>query len=168
MAKSILLLCIMLLSVPSFAAEVDRVLVFKAQRQMILVDQDDNIIKRYRIALGDNPIGHKTTEGDEKTPEGSYTLDWVNENSSYYRSFHISYPNKADRAQAKKRGVSPGGAIFIHGLPNRVEDWPVPEWAYAAHVMYDWTNGCIAVTNKEMDEIIDLVHVGTEIYITGY
>lgn len=135
---------------------------------LMLIDDNDQVLKRYKVALGANPIGHKTQEGDEKTPEGRYIIDWLKEDSSFYRSLHISYPNKADKSQARKRGVSAGGAIFIHGLPNDVKDWSVPEWAYPAHYLYNWTDGCIAVTNKEMDEIIDLVQINTPIFIFPY
>ena len=150
------------------SASVDRVVVLKSQKVLMLIDKNDQVLKRYRIALGAEPIGHKTQEGDESTPEGRYTIDWLKEDSSFYRALHISYPNTQDKAQAKKRKVSAGGAIFIHGLPNEVQDMNIPKWAYPVHYMYNWTNGCIAVTNKEMDEIIDLVQINTPIFIFPY
>ena len=109
------------------------------------------------IQLGDAPIGHKQFEGDEKTPEGRYTLDYGNPDSSYHLSLHISYPNAADLLASRKLGVPPGGDIFIHGLPN---GWPA---AVAPKV--DWTLGCIALDNAEIAEIWSLVPDGTPIRI---
>jgi murein L,D-transpeptidase YafK len=117
------------------------------------------IIQTYKIALGDNPIGHKQQEGDEKTPEGSYILDWRNSKSAYYKSIHISYPNKNDKEQAKHLGIPPGGDIMIHGT-NKQTAW-LGKWQH----LRDWTNGCIAVSNEEMDEIWAMVKNGTRIEI---
>lgn len=138
--------------------KIDKVAVDKSERIMQLLSSD-KVIRSYHIALGDNPKGHKRQEGDERTPEGVYTLDYKNENSIAYRSIHISYPNAADIAQAKARGVSPGGAIMIHGQMNGFE--ALTDY-YQQH---DWTDGCIAVTNEEMDEIMAAVEVGTPIEI---
>lgn len=140
-------------------AAVDLVKVDKSEREMLLLD-GDTVVKRYRISLGENPQGHKQQEGDEKTPEGRYSLDYINEQSSFYRSMHISYPNAADKAAAKARGVSPGGFIMIHGQPNRL---PGP---LSIPKRFDWTDGCIAITNAEMDEFLSLVPVGTAIEIS--
>ena len=117
------------------------------------------VLKTYKIALGTEPVGPKTQQGDHRTPEGSYILDFRNTHSQFYKSIHITYPNPADRAQARKRGVSPGGSIMIHGLPNG--------WGRIGkmHLQRDWTDGCIAVTNEEMDEIWRLVPDGTPIEI---
>lgn len=136
----------------------DFVFVDKSARKMYL-KKKGKVLRVYHIALGDSPKGHKTQEGDEKTPEGLYTLDWKNENSIAHRSIHISYPNSKDKARAKKLGVKPGGAIMIHGQMNG--------YGHLAPIMQqrDWTDGCIAVTDKEMDEIMDLVKVGTKIKI---
>lgn len=152
--------------IPAMAAEpaavsaaVTRVVVNKAERQLLLY-AGDQLVRRYPVSLGDAPVGHKTTEGDERTPEGDYRLDWRNPNSRYHRSIHISYPNAADRAQAKERGVSPGGDIMIHGLPNGMS------WAAPALASSDWTDGCIALTsNDDMDEVWQLVRDGTPIRI---
>jgi murein L,D-transpeptidase YafK len=136
----------------------DKVVVYKSKRQMQLL-RAGKVLRTYRIALGDSPVGHKKQEGDEKTPEGAYVLDWRNPNSIYYKSIHISYPNPQDHEQARRRGVSPGGDIMIHGmngpvvLPDGTRKWK------------DWTNGCIAVTNAEMDEIWGMVKNGTPIQI---
>lgn len=116
-------------------------------------------LKSYKIALGRNPIGHKIQEGDHKTPEGNYLLDRRNAKSRFYRSIHISYPDEKDRAHAAKLGVSPGGDVFIHGLPNGFG------WLGKLHLAMDWTDGCIAVTDEEMDEIWQAVPDGTPIEI---
>lgn len=138
---------------------VTRVVVNKSERQLLLYAGDE-LVRHYPIRLGDAPLGHKTTEGDERTPEGDYRLDYRNPNSRYHLSIHISYPNAADRAQATQRGVSAGGDIMIHGLPNGME------WAATAFAQRDWTDGCIALTSNEaMDEIWQLVRDGTPIRI---
>jgi len=138
--------------------EVSEVIVRKEERRLYLLDGDE-VIRSYRIGLGDNPSGHKLYEGDERTPEGSYTLDWRNSNSDFYKSIHISYPNEEDRELASAWGLNPGGSIMIHGLPNDSEGL---EFAYLG---LDWTDGCIAVSNQEMDEIWQLVSDGTPIRI---
>ena len=125
---------------------VDRVVVNKARREMLLLS-GDSVVRQYRIALGRNPIGHKQQEGDGRTPEGRYTIDRRNPNSKYHLSLHISYPGPADL------GPNPGGDIMIHGLKDAT---PLPG---------DWTQGCIAVTDGEMDEIWALVADGTPIEI---
>lgn len=136
----------------------DQVYVKKSTRTMQLI-HNHTVIRQYHIALGDNPQGQKQQEGDERTPEGWYTLDWANEKSKAYRSLHISYPNSVDIAKAKSMGVTAGGAIMIHGQMNGLEKLtPLMQ-------QRDWTNGCIAVTNAEMDEIMALVKVGTPIFI---
>jgi murein L,D-transpeptidase YafK len=111
------------------------------------------------MALGGEPVGAKARQGDHKTPEGVYIMDHRNAHSSFYRSIHISYPSAQDRARAKKLGVSPGGDIYLHGLPN---GWGA---IGKAHRLKDWTDGCIAVTNEEMDEIWASVPDGTVIEI---
>lgn len=138
--------------------QVSEVLVKKQDRRLYLMAGDE-VVRSYRIGLGDNPTGHKLYEGDERTPEGSYTLDWRNANSDFYKSIHISYPNDNDRELASAWGLNPGGSIMIHGLPNDSEGL---EFAYLG---LDWTDGCIAVSNEEMDEIWHLVADGTPIRI---
>ncbi len=137
---------------------IDKVYVDKSERVLKLLSQDE-VIKTYHIALGDSPVGHKRQEGDERTPTGHYQLDYKNENSSYYRSIHVSYPNAADTAQAKRRGVSAGGDIMIHGQKNG--------FGHLAMLTQrrDWTNGCIAVTDQEMDEIMAVYKAGMPIEI---
>ena len=143
----------------SVCAEVDLVKVTKSKNKMYLLE-DDKIIKEYDVAFGENPKGHKEQEGDERTPEGTHTLDYIKEDSSFYRAMHISYPNKADIENAKKKGVSPGGFIMVHGQKNNFG------WLGAITQNFNWTNGCIALTNKEMDEFLELVKVGTKIQIS--
>ncbi len=135
---------------------VDLVLVKKSERRMYLFD-GDSMIREYRIALGANPTGHKQREGDERTPEGRYTLDYKNADSDFYKSIHISYPNANDRRRARRKGVDPGGHIVIHGQGDEGIKWRTPK--------LDWTDGCIGVTNREMDEIWELVREGTSIQI---
>ncbi|MEZ7503539.1 L,D-transpeptidase family protein [Psychrobacter sp. Arc29] len=137
---------------------IDRVFVDKSDRILKLMS-DGKIIMSYRIALGGSPSGHKQQEGDQRTPVGIYTLDYKNENSIAHRSIHISYPNAADKARAKSLGVNPGGDIMIHGQMNGFGDLG---WLNQRR---DWTDGCIAVTNDEMDEIMAAVTLGTPIEI---
>lgn len=139
-------------------AEVDLVKVDKSANKMYLLE-GDKIVKEYHVALGANPKGHKQQEGDERTPEGTYTLDYKKEDSAFYRAMHISYPNQQDIESAKKRGVPPGGFIMIHGQKNGLE------WMTAISQNFNWTNGCIALTNTEMDEFMKLVATGTKIQI---
>jgi murein L,D-transpeptidase YafK len=136
----------------------DLVLVHKAERRLEL-KRDGRTIRRFKIALGRNPVGPKRKAGDGRTPEGVYTLDWRNPNSEFYRSIHVSYPQPWDYDRANRWGVSPGDLIMIHGLPNDAGT------AASQHPKIDWTNGCIAVTNDEMDQIWHLVDDGTPIII---
>ncbi len=136
----------------------DRVLVLKKERTLEVLSHG-NVMMSYRVALGGDPVGPKSRQGDHKTPEGLYVLDSRNAHSQFYKSMHISYPSSRDRAAALARGVSPGGDVFIHGLPRGYA------WVGESHRLKDWTDGCIAVTNKEMDEIWATVPNGTPIEI---
>lgn len=138
----------------------DLVVVDKSDRKLFLI-RGDEPFRSYPIALGANPEGHKAREGDERTPEGRYWLDWRNENSRFYKSIHVSYPNRYDLQAAHSRGHSPGGMIMIHGQPNRVS----PEDFDLFLSGRDWTDGCIAVDNAVMDEIWQAVSNGTPIEI---
>jgi murein L,D-transpeptidase YafK len=137
----------------------DLIRVIKSERRMML-ERDGKVIATYNVALGRNPDGHKQQEGDMRTPEGRYTIDWRNPQSKYHLSLHVSYPNKADKEQAEAKGVSPGGDIMIHGQPNGYGQ-PASMLLQQA----DWTHGCIAVTSAEMDEIWKAVPDGTPIEI---
>ena len=136
----------------------DKVLIEKKARRLTLLSMGE-VIKTYKIAIGGNPIGAKEKRGDNKTPEGTYIIDSRNNESDYHLSLHISYPNEKDKMRAKELGVSPGGDIMIHGIKNG------HTWAGASHTEFDWTNGCIAVTNEEMEEIYKLVPNGTIVEI---
>jgi murein L,D-transpeptidase YafK len=136
----------------------DRVVVLKKERTLQLLSQG-KVIKTYKVALGGDPVGAKTRQGDHKTPEGEYVLDSRNAHSKFYKSIHISYPSARDRAAARNNGVSPGGDVFVHGLPNGYG------WVGVGHRAKDWTDGCIAVTNQEIDEIWLAVADGTPIEI---
>jgi murein L,D-transpeptidase YafK len=124
----------------------DRVLVEKGKRELHLL-KNGVPFRTFKIALGPAPVGDKVQEGDQRTPEGVYLLDARNPDSDYFLSIHISYPNAADRAAARKKGVDPGGAIMIHGQPN------LPTFSQAYYAREDWTNGCIAVSNSDMIDI---------------
>lgn len=132
--------------------EVTRIQVFKAQRHMQLL-HNTTLLRGYDFELGFNPRGHKVHEGDGRTPEGAYLIDRRNPFSNFHLSLGISYPNANDIAYARERGLDPGGDIFIHGTPTRAIGLP------------DWTWGCIAVQNHEMDEIYSMVQTGTKIFI---
>lgn len=131
---------------------VTRIQVFKSQRYMQLL-HEKTLLRAYKFQLGFEPKGHKSQEGDGKTPEGAYVIDRRNPNSQFHLSIGISYPNATDYAAARARGVSPGGDIFIHGTPKRAQG------------QKDWTWGCIAVTNDEMEEIYSMVQIGTKIFL---
>lgn len=146
------------LTVAQSPVHADRVVVLKKERTLQLLHQG-KVIKTYKVALGGDPIGPKSRQGDHKTPEGTYVLDSRNEHSNFYKSIHISYPNAMDRASAQEKGVLPGGDVFVHGLPNGYG------WIGASHRLKDWTDGCVAVTNREMDEIWQAVPNGTPIEI---
>jgi murein L,D-transpeptidase YafK len=137
----------------------DRVVVEKAKRSMHLM-QNGRVLKSYRVALGQDPVGHKMQQGDSRTPEGVYTIDFRKPESRFNLALHVNYPNAIDRQQAASRGVSAGGEIYIHGQPTGGVN---P--ARMAQTGPDWTDGCIAVTNPEMGEIWALVQVGTPIEI---
>ena len=124
----------------------DRVVIEKGSRELHLM-QDGKAFRTFKIALGIRPVGDKKQEGDFKTPEGRYLLDRRNPNSDFFLSIHVSYPSQADRREAAKLGVSPGGAIMIHGQPNE------PSRSEAYYRTQDWTNGCIAVSNSDMIDI---------------
>jgi murein L,D-transpeptidase YafK len=132
--------------------KVTSVVVLKGQRQLHLY-HDNTLLKNYRMELGFAPEGHKQFQGDGKTPEGAYWISRRNPNSSYHLSIKISYPNDTDRTYARAQGRDPGGDIFIHGTPRRYRDVP------------DWTAGCIAIENHEIEEVYAMVEPGTMIFL---
>ena len=142
---------------------ITEVKVYKSDRIVKLMHHDQDI-RTYPMRLGFDPIGHKAKEGDGKTPEGRYILDWRNPNSAFYKSLHVSYPNQQDKSKANQLGVSPGGDIMIHGSATRSQVEKLPSlMTYLPR--NDWTWGCIAVRNIDMDEIWKLVDDGTVISI---
>ena len=140
------------------ASFADKVLVKKSDKTLYLL-KNGQVLKKFHVVFGAHPKGHKQKRGDERTPEGNYTLDYKNAHSKFYKSIHISYPNKRDRARARKAHVDPGGSIMIHGEKN---GW---EWLSFISHYFNWTDGCIAVKNREMDEIWKAVKPGTPIEI---
>ncbi len=137
---------------------VDRILIEKSARRLMLLSQGE-VLKSYKIALGGNPIGAKERKGDNKTPEGTYVIDGRNRDSRYHLSLRISYPNERDKKRAKELGVPPGGDIMIHGIKNGFSS------VGDAHAEVDWTKGCIAVTDQEIEEIDKLAPNGTIVEI---
>ena len=142
----------------STAAKADRVVIVKSTRTLTLLNHGQ-VLKTYQVALGGDPVGAKTKAGVQKTPEGVYVIDSKNSHSRFHLALHISYPNAADRERARKLGVSPGGDVEIHGLESK------DAWVGSLHRQTNWTAGCIAVTNPEIDEIWPLVPVGTPVEI---
>ena len=137
---------------------VDRIVVEKSKRTMTLLKQDREV-RTYKIALGRDPVGPKVMQGDNKTPEGTYYVDYKVYNSIYYRALHLSYPNPDDVERAKALGVPPGGSIMIHGMkPDKL-------WMGDVQYLFDWTSGCIALTNREIEEVWVLVSPWTPVEI---
>ena len=151
-----LLVCQLAMSDERFLA--DSVLVDKSERKLYLL-RDGIKYREYSIALGPRPRGHKLHAGDERTPEGRYILDFKTEKSDFYKAIHISYPNEQDTKRALAIGAAPGGSIMIHGMPNNTT--LPPELIQ----MFNWTDGCIAVTDQDMDEIWSAIKPGTPIDI---
>lgn len=139
-------------------AKVDLVVVHKAARRLELY-RGGSLLKSYAVSLGRHPIGPKQQQGDGRTPEGEYRLDYRKRDSSFYRAIHISYPGLADVAASRSRGADPGGLVMIHGMKNGLG------WLGRLHLAIDWTDGCVAVTDREMDEIWRAVPDGTKIVL---
>jgi murein L,D-transpeptidase YafK len=137
----------------------DWILVEKRKRKMTLFS-GSQVLREYRVALGTHPKGPKVMEGDGRTPEGIYFIDYRVPDSQYHLALHISYPEKEDIQRASRMGVSPGGNIMLHGLRNGAK-----KYLGSLHNLFDWTDGCIAVSNKEIEDIWNLVRVGTLIEI---
>ena len=139
----------------------DKVIVKKSTRMLYLY-QEGEIFKKYHITLGKVPVGDKEIEGDMKTPEGAYSLDYRQFSNDYYKSLHVSYPNASDKAHAKSLGKSAGGMIMIHGTPPSWSLSPYGDWM---NVLIDWTEGCIAMANDDMDEVWESTNNGTVVVI---
>lgn len=140
------------------ALEGNRIIIEKSKRLMHVYHNDESIVT-FRIALGKSPTGQKMCAGDKRTPEGIYTIIEHKKVSQYYRALKISYPSETDKQRAKKQGCNPGGDIMIHGLENGFS------WVGRTHRTIDWTNGCIAITNKEMDILYNMVKDGSTVEI---
>jgi len=136
----------------------DKILVLKSAHTLNLMS-NGRVLRTYKIALGRSQVGAKTRKGDHKTPEGEYVIDAKKPNSRFYRALHISYPSEDDRRQAQMRGYDPGGDVEIHGIQNGLG------WIGRLHRSLDWTDGCIAVTDSEMDQIWNAVALGTHVEI---
>lgn len=147
-----------LLASVSAPAQIDRVLVLKTQHKLLLLNRDE-VVKAYDVALGRGGLPPKRRRGDGRTPEGLYTIDWRNPGSKYHLALHISYPQTTDKERARRLRADPGGDIMIHGLG------PDSAWAGASHRRTDWTEGCIAVTDSEIEEIWRMVPDGTPVEI---
>ena len=141
----------------SVASEVDTVWVRKSERTLYLLE-DYRIVRSYPISLGKNPWGHKLAEGDARTPEGLYVIDWRNPDSRFHLALHISYPSYQDIRRAIYAGVDAGGSVMVHGYPDTVAEREQPS-------DQDWTDGCIALANRHMEEVWQLVADGTPILI---
>jgi len=143
---------------PVMDEAVDRVIVEKSKRTMTLLKQDREV-RTYKIALGRDPVGAKVMQGDNRTPEGIYYIDYKVRNSVYHRALHLSYPNPDDVERARALGVPPGGSIMIHGMKQD------HLWMGDVQYLFNWTNGCIALTNREIEEVWALVSPWTPVEI---
>lgn len=136
----------------------DMVLVDKSEKRLYLIKDGERFMS-LPVTFGGEPKGHKVQQGDQRTPEGNYTLEWKNSNSKFYKSIRVSYPNAEDRAKAERLGVDPGGDIMVHGQAN---GW---QWASPLLQFFSWTDGCVALSNKNMDKVWESVEPGTPIEI---
>ena len=152
---------ILILLIPTYAFSIEKadlVVVLKSESKLYLM-RNGKPLKEFKVVFGANPKGHKVKMGDERTPEGRYFLDYKKADSSFYKAIHISYPNKQDIKRSKDLGVDPGGLIMIHGQKNGFG------WLSFITQLFNWTDGCIALTNEDMDEVWESVDVGTPIDI---
>ena len=156
--SQILALMFLLVGCTFGSQKIDRVVVLKKEHRMILYS-GNTVVKSYAVALARGGLRPKEQRGDHRTPEGEYRIDSRRSASAFHRALHVSYPSEADRARARKMGVDPGGDIMIHGIRNGLG------WLGSAHRSMDWTDGCIAVTDSEIEEIWELVGDGTTVEI---
>jgi len=157
--KNFILICLFIIPFSSYSKDKSLIIIVKKSERVLYAIKDDKVIKKYNIALGKNPNGHKKVEGDKKTPEGYYFIDGKNAKSKFFLSLHTSYPNFHDKQIALKNKVNPGEHIAIHGLP------PLNLLAQYLFDGADWTDGCIALNNSDMKELWDLTEEGTQILI---
>jgi murein L,D-transpeptidase YafK len=158
LAFAVLFSCCVFSQSSAAPQKADSILILKKDHLLELL-ANGKVIRTYHVALGQGGLAPKRKEGDALTPEGRYVIDSRNAESHYHKALHVSYPNAQDKKRAVQTGVAPGGAIMIHGLPNG------KGYIGAAHRLYDWTLGCIAVTDAEIDEIWALVPTGTPVEI---
>jgi len=157
--RFVLAIVLTLLAMVSWSSEkADHVLVVKSESTLYLY-KGEKVLGVYSVTFGANPKGHKQQQGDERTPEGRYVLDFKKSDSAFYKAIHVSYPNASDTERARKRGVSPGGDIMIHGQKNGF-GWASPVVQY-----FNWTDGCIALSNADMEAVWAAVEAGTPIEI---
>ena len=136
-----------------------KVLVLKTEHKLLLLDGSNNVVGTYSVAIGRGGVEPKQHQGDHRSPEGLYLIDHHKRDSRFHRALHVSYPNDADRERARKLGLEPGGDIMIHGIQNGLG------WLGPLHRSLDWTDGCIAVTDAEIEEIYAAVPDGTPVEI---
>jgi len=154
----VLLLSLQAMAIGGSVQKADAVLVIKSEKRLYLISKGERFAS-LPVTFGARPVGHKQARGDERTPEGHYILDYKNLNSKFYKSIHISYPSKKDWLSARQSGANPGGDIMIHGQTN---GW---EWASPLVQLFSWTDGCIALSNRNMDRVWAAVDPGTPIEI---
>ncbi|WCL49161.1 L,D-transpeptidase family protein [Leptospira sp. GIMC2001] len=153
------LILIFAIPINNLLADSHTIVIVNKTNKILQVKKSSEIVLEIPISLGFEPSGAKKEEGDGKTPEGKYKIDYVINDWDYYKAMHISYPNATQIAEAKKKNINPGGGILIHGMRPR---W---NWVGRLHSFINWTHGCIAVTNEEMDQLFKLVPVGSSIII---
>lgn len=157
--RLILIFSLLLMPLSALAGEKADLVIIDKQHEKLYLTHNEKIFGVFDIALGANPRGHKQQRGDQRTPEGEYILDYKNEDSRYHLSIRISYPNERDMARAKAQGVDPGDNIFIHGQPNGFG------WLGWYKQKSNWTDGCIALRNSDMQAVWDAVDEGTRVRI---
>lgn len=157
--KQLLFIICLIFTLNIATAETVDLILIKKQKRLLTLFANNKVVKEYSVSLGSDPIGPKRCEGDGKTPEGDYKIVGRNLKSAFHKSLRVSYPNEQDRKLSAIEKCSPGGDIMIHGLPNGVG------WVGGSHRLSDWTAGCIAVTDSEIDEIWRLVADGTRVQI---
>lgn len=158
MISLLVMMLVLPVAVAMAAEKADLVLVNKTKARLYLVRRH-KVLASFHVAFGANPRGHKQCEGDQRTPEGRYLLDFKKPDSAFHKAIHISYPNARDIARARRRGVNAGGAIMIHGQKNGLG------WLAPITQRTNWTDGCIALTNEDMDAVWTAVEPGTPIEI---